>query len=569
MSTTRVATATAMLTAPQPDLPIDLERYPKLSKEQAGHLRHFHNLATADDGEWPHMGAQEPAQEFLDAYRYQLATMAYASGVTHYHRMPAMRGIFKPLMRRLIHKMLRREVWGYWYLTSQSGKAVDPDLKELRKPWADPIIRENIMYSGHLLLMTGMYTMLFDDDEFEKPGSLTFHWDPMFWGMGPETFEYDIRSLQDAIIGEMRRNKWIGACCEPNVVFVACNQFPVWIGRPCGNARLAYVEQIIGMRYLDARHGTHTADDVLKEYRAALEKSNLVSNTELFKDFVAVKQNVIFAPKSYRSAAFMHAWNPEFVESGYEAHSTGFITNVDGTVELHHPVVAQKLRALMQENGIKDVSSAMIKEAREHYLATKDSVPKPPGKKEYGWPVLGYVVQWLSELGKSTELQGLLHFADENLRPTWEKGGLFYPRNDSSTDSIGRLSLMEPFTGNGAIGYARLNVADGQKKMWEQPWTRETLQTRPWVDGIDLSSGVNCLRGEWDEKSEVLIVTLSEWQGKRANVTMTARNLPGDRWAVYKRQGDVVGQKVCEGSEIVVDVSLEAGEEVDLVISRT
>ena len=208
-------------------LPLDISEYQKLTREQAGHLRHFYNLVSAPDGDWPHMGSQEPAQEFLDAYRYQLATMAYAASVTHYHRMPAMRGLFKPLIRQLIHKMLRREVWGYWYLTSQSGIRVDPDLKELRKPWANPVVRENIMYSGHLLLMTSLYAVLFDDDEFEKPGSLTFHWNPLFWGMGPETFEYDNRSLQRAIIEEMERNKWLGVCCEPNLVFVVCNQFPV------------------------------------------------------------------------------------------------------------------------------------------------------------------------------------------------------------------------------------------------------------------------------------------------------------------------------------------------------
>lgn len=48
-------------------------------------------------------------------------------------------------MQRLIHKMLRREVWGYWFLTSHSGKFVDPDIQELRKPWADPVKKENIM----------------------------------------------------------------------------------------------------------------------------------------------------------------------------------------------------------------------------------------------------------------------------------------------------------------------------------------------------------------------------------------------------------------------------------------
>lgn len=208
-------------------LPLDLSRYPKLSAAQVGHLRHFHNLASQPDGEWHHMGAQEPLQEFLDAYRYQLATMAYAVGVTHYHRLPAARTIFKPLLRQLIHKMLRKEVWAYWFNTSLSGTRTDPSLTKLREPWADPVVKENIMYSGHLLLMTSLYAMLFNDDEFEKPESLVFKWDPMFFGFGDEVFTYDNRSLQQAITNEMERCGWVGVCCEPNLVFVVCNQFPV------------------------------------------------------------------------------------------------------------------------------------------------------------------------------------------------------------------------------------------------------------------------------------------------------------------------------------------------------
>lgn len=211
----------------RPSLSLDLSKYDKLDAAQAGHLRHFHNLSSQMDGEWHHMGTQEPMQEFLDAYRYQLAIMAYGVGVAHYHRLPALRSTLKTLMRRLIHKMLRREVWSYWFNTSLSGNRTDPDRTELRKPWADPVVKENIMYSGHLLLMTSLYGMLFDDDEFEKPESLTFTWDPLFFGFGPETFHYDNRSLQAAIIREMESNGWVGVCCEPNLVFVVCNQFPV------------------------------------------------------------------------------------------------------------------------------------------------------------------------------------------------------------------------------------------------------------------------------------------------------------------------------------------------------
>lgn len=83
------------------------------------------------------------------------------------------------------------------------------------------------MYSGHLLLMTSLYAMLFDDAEFEQEGSLTFRWEPLFWGLGREDFAYDNRSLQRVIFQQMEDNEWVGVCCEPNAVFVVCNQFPV------------------------------------------------------------------------------------------------------------------------------------------------------------------------------------------------------------------------------------------------------------------------------------------------------------------------------------------------------
>src|SRR5262245_36818224 len=77
---------------------INFNKYPTLSRKQCGHIRHFYNLASLPDGEWAHMGAQEPGQEWDTAYRYQIATMTYAAGSAHYHRLPAMRGMFKDLI---------------------------------------------------------------------------------------------------------------------------------------------------------------------------------------------------------------------------------------------------------------------------------------------------------------------------------------------------------------------------------------------------------------------------------------------------------------------------------------
>jgi hypothetical protein len=47
--------------------------------------------------------------------------------------------------------------------------------------------------------------------------------------MGNEVFEYSNRSLQKVIVDQMEQNEWVGVCCEPNAVFVVCNQFPVYV----------------------------------------------------------------------------------------------------------------------------------------------------------------------------------------------------------------------------------------------------------------------------------------------------------------------------------------------------
>jgi len=117
-----------------------IERAPALDTKQRGHLRHWWNLSQAYDGVWDCMGYSDPGNEWLDAPRYQLAEIAYGSALAHFHRLPAARGYFKQMFKNLIRKMMRREVWNYWKDTSQSGIRVNPDIKELRKGWTDPVV---------------------------------------------------------------------------------------------------------------------------------------------------------------------------------------------------------------------------------------------------------------------------------------------------------------------------------------------------------------------------------------------------------------------------------------------
>lgn len=255
----------------------------------------------------------------------------------------------------------------------------------------------------------------------------------------------------------------------------------------------------------------------------------------------------------------MNAWNSEEVQSRYEMQTMGSLTSFNGKTRLHPSRVAMAFRDLVLKEGSDPDDPKTLEEARDerrHVLSQR--VPF----ETLNW---GSFTMMLSELGKTKELNDLLEYADEHLQPTWEKGGLFYPRNDRLADEYWNLLHVEPHSGNSGIAYARLNVEDGQKKIWEQPWTRETHWSRPWVDNISFSDGVDFLRGIWDRNKLALVVTLRLWQGEAKKLCMVVRNLSEGRWALFVNGSHVKTEEISNPSSLSIDVTV-GRDEVDVVV---
>jgi len=262
----------------------------------------------------------------------------------------------------------------------------------------------------------------------------------------------------------------------------------------------------------------------------------------------------------------MNTWNSKFVRASYDKQAMGFITNVNGKIQLQHPTVGTEIRRLVTEEGFPANSPDTIERANKAFRDQPSSITSQKGPT-YTQPLFGYVIKWLSELGRAAELEAFLAHADQRFNPTWKSGGLFYPRNDQIVDDNLEWTFVDPFSGNAAIGYARLNVQDGQKKMWDQPWTREDVASRPWVDGIDFSQGVDCLRGHYDR--EVVIITLKSWNKKRNSIAFSVNNLDSGDWALYER-GKLVGvhRFSDKGGSVDVVGVVDIDEELDYVIMK-
>ena len=255
-------------------------------------------------------------------------------------------------------------------------------------------------------------------------------------------------------------------------------------------------------------------------------------------------------------------WNYEQIQSMYPSTGDGFLQRVDGRINLRPAAMANAIKDIVAKEGGEHDSPMVIARARE---MTADS---PPTKKPYLSPTFGYIAQWLSEVAGAADLDALLLHADTYLCPSWANGGLYYPRCDTAWDKDGNYTFVEPYTGNAAIGYARLNVKDGQKKMWDSPWTKEDVENRPWIDGVGLEQDVDCLRGRWDEEQQAMIATFKSWNAKRIAIRPIMRTLPSGTYGVYV-DGELksVASVGSRSEEIAVDLEI-AGEEVDLVVLR-
>lgn len=471
---------------------------------QLAHLRHIENLAAQPDGDWSHMGNADPGQEWLDSYRYQLAKATYALGLAHFHRLPAAPCAVKPVYEGLMRKMLRRDVWGYWKDTSQSGKQINPDLHALRTPWVDPVIKENIMYSGHLHAMAGMYAVLFNDDRYAQAGALTFTQAPIFWGMGPDSYEYDFKKLNDVIYWQMVESGWLGVACEPNCVFLICNQFP-----------------LLGFRFHDLRYGTTIATEATAAYKDAWNKKGMLDSDGHFHTFWLAQQDMLIAEgapmKDAWLGAVMHAWNPDYVRAQYPRQSSAWLKRGnDGLVSLHAPTV--------------------VKAARQAALGR--TAPVLTEDRSFTWnsPEFGYAAIWASEIGDQETLQGLLKHADRHMAPTVHRGGLYYPRNDRSWDEDGNMVYVDPLTGNSLLAYARLNVPDGLRRLYEQPFTKQHF-AKPAL--IDMAPRVDITRAYCNDNGELHLSLRSRSDVPR-DTRLTVSNVRhGQAWTLL-RDGAVI-----------------------------
>ncbi|MDQ3705832.1 MAG: hypothetical protein M3437_11510 [Chloroflexota bacterium] len=191
-----------------------------------GYLNYLREVMSQPLGSWEGFyRAQSPSMNF--ALRYQLAFSSYALAMMS-QRTPAYRTPYAEALRGAVEKMLHVAAWGYWRapvgtsagMASQGHVAVlaAPHQRGPLGPPSDPIVRDNVQYSGHLSTMLGLYEKVSGDRRFDEPFALE----------DPESgarYTYTHTEVAGRIYTQMRENGFGGVCCEKGMAYVPCNNY--------------------------------------------------------------------------------------------------------------------------------------------------------------------------------------------------------------------------------------------------------------------------------------------------------------------------------------------------------
>ena len=469
-----------------------------LDRRQRGHLRRILNLAAQLPEDWSGMMGRTTLQEDFGSYRFQLAYMAYALALTHIHRLPAAPGYFKRPFQRLIEKLRSPDVWTYWSYVSTGNGPINKAQGELPSEW-NPVVKDNIMYSAYLQSVALLYHYVFDDDRYAQKNALSLVFQPLFWG-SQKRFDFDEKSINEHLYWSMVERGYLGIACEPNCVFQICNQ-----------------PAILGFRLHDLIYGGDTATEVTQGYLKAWSDFGVVNENGHFNMMVMEEEKVVVTPETpwadFWLGTMMSAWNSDFVKEKYPAQIARWAQpGPEGALWV------------TTERSIRGETS-------------------PPSARDFGW-----AAACASEVGDAETRDKLLAYADRHLSPTWSGGALHYPRRDEEFDADGLFRCMDPHTSNALIPYARLNVPDGLRMLYDGPLDRSHFE-QPALS--DLPENIDVVRAFYDPIGKNLALRLVAESAAEAALEFTGV-WRGGAWSM-RLGGETVAQGDAKGVARIAD----------------
>jgi hypothetical protein len=449
---------------------IDPASYQQIGTDEMGLLRWY--LSVSDDplDDFSKIKSYEDSQFYLSSYRYPIAFMTYFFATEQYFKLPAYSELLKPRIDRLIQKMQEKQVWQYWAVRSKGVDFLEPNLDTPYPEQRDPVISENIMYSGHLGHMIALYEMLYRDLKWSEPDSIVLKWSDT------EQFVYNNHSLQKLMYDQMMNNSWHSIACEPNAVFAECNQHPI--------LSFMLYDQVHGTNYAEARkpfldfflknsfinpvtHETCLLYLVKQKTKITQEFASFGNSLSLYTVPLAWLGQIIInsSVSNGWNGAFMHAWEPALIER-------------------HYPY--QKAKHVIDDGSTAHLKSEMI----------TDQIATP------------FFAMLAAEVGDTVTRDKLVAWCNSYYKAEWVNGMLVYPVGADTYINQQPDKSYTPWPQNLTgvlVAFAVANPHDGIKTLHNNPFTQKNFDA-PQLTGVDFPN-VLLKRAIYDFEKEALIMT--------------------------------------------------------------
>jgi hypothetical protein len=506
---------------------IDPASYQGIGTDEMGLFRWY--LSVSDDAldDFTRIKSWEESQFYLSSYRYSIAFMTYFFAMEQYFKLPAWSEYIQPRMDRLIQKMQQKRVWENWAIRSKGVDFLEPLMNTPYPEERDPVVDENIMYSGHLGHMIGLYEMLYRDMKWSEPGSIVFKWSD------DEKYTYDNHSLQKLMYDQMMNNSYHSIECEPNAVFAECNQHPILSfmlydqvhGTKYAEARKPFLDFFLRVMFINPiTHETGLLWLVKQKTMITQEFASFGNGLSLITVPMAwLGQLVVNSSVSNGwNGAMMHAWEP-------------------GIIERHYPYQKEKHVINSPDNQSAHLKTEMI----------TDQIATP------------FFALLAAEVGDWELRDKLLAWCKDYYKATWENGMLIYPvGEDAYINQSGDIFTPWPQSLTGVlVAFAAATPHDGIQILHNKPFTQQNFNA-PRITGLDYPN-ILLKRAIYDFEKEALVITTVAGTGI-GNTTITVTQLdPARTWKVIV---DGTTQCTINGvSSTTIDVSMDAGHDIVLI----
>ena len=270
----------------------------ELSTEDLGTLRSLLDRALQPLDKFD--GFTKIDQFQTSAIRYQLNFSQWALAMAQLHYTPSFHGYLSAAQRNLIDKLTLPPIWRYWAFEQTWGN--------LSLDW-DPMKRDNIMLSGYLGTMLGVYESNTGDDCYRHSGALRFR-------LGKRTWPYTHDMVAAAVHDNMQRSGMTLFPCEPNWIYSACN-----------------MTGINTLMMSDRLHGTRFVDSIGDEFRRRLHEEFITPDgrvTAIRSARLGVTIPMLTSTiADCGLASMLHAFDPELAQRCWAIVRREFI-DVDG-----------------------------------------------------------------------------------------------------------------------------------------------------------------------------------------------------------------------------------------------